>query len=83
MSTSCKGKELQQHSFPKGSKYHYSSYLAAIWAPKVHLLLVLGPFGFHIPAAGKSYRANGELQRTRAIRLCGGNPQQFALHRKV
>ena len=31
---------------PKGSKYHYSSYLVAIWAPKVHTILVLGPFGY-------------------------------------
>ena len=30
---------------PKGPKYHYSSYLVAIWAPKVHTILVLGPFG--------------------------------------
>ena len=27
------------------SKYHFSSYLVAIWAPKVHTILVLGPFG--------------------------------------
>ena len=32
--------------FPKGSKYHYSRYLVAIGAPKVHTILVLGPFGF-------------------------------------
>ena len=30
---------------PKGSKYHYSSYLVAIWAPKIHTILALGPFG--------------------------------------
>ena len=24
---------------------HYSSYLVAIWPPKVHTILVLGPFG--------------------------------------
>ena len=31
--------------WPKGSKYHYSSYLVAIWALKVHTILVLGSFG--------------------------------------
>ena len=30
---------------PKGSKYLYGSYLVAIGAPKVHTILVLGPFG--------------------------------------
>ena len=30
----------------QGSKYHYSSYLISIWAPKSQTILVLGPFGF-------------------------------------
>ena len=36
---------LNEATTLKGSKYHYSSYLVAIWAPKVHTILVLGPFG--------------------------------------
>ena len=48
---------LKEHAFlpceivaftPKGpSIYHDSSYLVAIWVPKVHAKLVLGPFGHH------------------------------------
>ena len=30
---------------PKGSKYQFCSYLAAIWAAKVYTILLLGPFG--------------------------------------
>ena len=33
---------------PKGSKYHYGSYLVAIWSPKVHTIPVLGPFGLAV-----------------------------------
>ena len=39
--------------FPKGSKYHYSSYLAGIWAPKVYTILLLGPFGFRVEGEGE------------------------------
>ena len=30
---------------PKAPKYHYNTYLAGIWAPRVYTILLLGPFG--------------------------------------
>ena len=53
-----------QHPKPKGSKYHYSSYLAGIWAPKVYTILLLGPFGKYKPHKPfmSLLRSHGESQ---------------------
>ena len=53
-------------SKPEGSKYHSSSYLVAIWAPKVHTILVLGPFGkdLKLEVAGLKHVNAGLLLRT-------------------
>ena len=41
----CCGSAKRPNTPPKGSKYHYSSYLAGFWALKVYTILLLGPFG--------------------------------------
>ena len=54
---------------PKGSKYHYSSYLVAIWVPKEHAILVLGPLGNGASAKNVEDAASN-TRGARASRTC-------------